>query len=128
VHRFLIDECCSPSLASVAHQRGFEATHVGYLDRLGYPDQAHVIRATAENWILVTNNGADFRPMYRTLELHCGLAIILPSVRRDRQRELFAAVLDQLETMPDAVNKLIEVDAEALVSVTDWPPVGGNQE
>jgi hypothetical protein len=34
VHRFLIDECCSPSLASVAHTRGYEATHVGYLDRL----------------------------------------------------------------------------------------------
>lgn len=126
VHRFLIDECCSPSLASVAHTRGYEATHVGYLDRLGYPDQSHAIRATAENWIFVTNNGADFRPIYRTLDLHCGLVIILPSVRRSRQRELFAAVLDRLENMPDTVNQLIEVDASASVSVTAWPPESRN--
>lgn len=127
MHRFLIDECCSPSLAAVAHKRGYEATHVGYLDRLGYPDQSHAIRATAENWILVTNYGADFRPIYRTLELHCGLVIILPSVRRNRQRELFSAVLDRLETMPDTINRLIEVDTDAAVSVIEWPPEISNR-
>ena len=126
MHRFLIDECCSPSLASVADKRGFEATHVAYLDRLGYPDQSHAIRATAENWIFVTNNGADTRPIYRSLDLHCGLVIILPSVRRSRQRERFAAVLDRLESMPDTVNQLIEVDANASVTVTAWPPERSN--
>lgn len=122
MHRFLIDECCSPSLASTAHNRGYEATHVGYLERLGYPDQSHAIRATAEDWILVTNNGADFRPIYRTLDLHCGLVVILPSVRRSRQRELFAAVLDCLEGLADTINKLIEVDDSASVTIVDWPP------
>jgi hypothetical protein len=42
-----------------------------------------------EDLTLVTNNWIDFRPMLERLEVHPGVVVILPTVRRERQMELF---------------------------------------
>jgi predicted nuclease of predicted toxin-antitoxin system len=78
--RFLIDECLSIDLVSVAHLAGYEAQHVAHAGMAGWKDW-NVLRHAAEcDFVLVTNNGGDFRRLYRTQPLHAGLVIIIPNV------------------------------------------------
>ena len=118
---FLIDECVSPSLASLAKERGHHAFHVTWLHLEGYRDTALATFAMGEDAIIVTNNGVDFRPIYRALDIHPGLVVIVPSCKRAEQLRLFGFVLDRLETERDTINKLIEVDLLGTVSITDFP-------
>jgi hypothetical protein len=76
----------------------------------------------AENdFVFVTSNRKDFLRLYANIEVHNGLIIILPSVDRDEQVELFKLALDVAERLDTTINKLIEVDAEGHVSTVDWP-------
>lgn len=79
IYRFLFDECLSPDLAQLAHSLGFEAFHVRDLHRLGSSDPSLALLAIERNYVFVTNNRIDFTQIYRKLELHPGLVIILPS-------------------------------------------------
>ena len=49
------------------------------------------------NFTFVTNNARDFRKLYAKEELHAGLVIIVTQVLPVRQRELFDAVLADLD-------------------------------
>ena len=120
--KFLIDECLSPQLAGLAHELGHAATHVNWLQLDGERDQVIAVYAVAADHILVTNNGVDFRPIYRALDVHPGLVVILPSLRRIEQIGLFEAVIRRLEAEQDLINKLVEIDAAGVISVTDLPP------
>jgi hypothetical protein len=71
-----------------------------------------------EDLTIVTNNWIDFRPMLEREEVHPGMVVILPNVRRERQVELFtAALLSMRDYAPpiDMVNTVLEVDAEGTV-------------
>lgn len=118
---FLIDECLTPILAGRAHRRGHDAAHVNWRGLDGRRDQAIAAHAMAENCIFVTNNGADFRPIYRAFDIHPGLVVILPAVTKRAQRRLFDKVIEALEREPDTINKLIEVDVEGVVTIRDYP-------
>ena len=61
------------------------------------------------NFTFVTNNARDFRKLYAKEELHAGLVIIVPQVLPVRQRELFDAVLADLEPGDDLLNEVIEI-------------------
>jgi hypothetical protein len=54
--RFLIDECLSVYLVTVARQAGHEAHHVAHIGRAGWKDWNVVRYARAGEFILVTNN------------------------------------------------------------------------
>jgi len=59
--RFLIDECLSIDLVSVAGQAGHEAQHVARVGKAGWKDW-NVARYAAEgDFVVVTNNASDFR-------------------------------------------------------------------
>jgi predicted nuclease of predicted toxin-antitoxin system len=62
--RFLIDECLSVDLVSVARESGHKAQHVAHVDRAGWRDCNVVRYASDGDFVLVTNNASDFRQLY----------------------------------------------------------------
>ncbi len=60
--KFLIDECLSPALVMLAHERGHgESTHVTWLGLRSRKDWSIVRRAVNDGYVLVTNNSTDSR-------------------------------------------------------------------
>ncbi len=110
--RFLIDECLSVDLVPIARQAGHEAQHVAHVGMAGWKDW-NVLRHAAEgDFVLVTNNATDFRRLYATQTLHAGLVIIVPNVIRREQHRLFQAALDELATVGEPINRVLEVDID----------------
>ena len=108
--RFLIDECLTIDLVSIAGQAGHEAQHVSHVGKAGWKEW-NVVRYAAEgDFVLVTNNASDFRKLYATQPLHAGLVIIIPSVNRVEQQRLFHGALDELYRFGDLINRVLEVD------------------
>jgi hypothetical protein len=62
--RFLVDECLSVDLVTVAGDSGHEARHVAHVGRAGWKDWNVVRYASDGDFILVTNNASDFRQLY----------------------------------------------------------------
>jgi len=125
--RLLFDECLSPRLTSVAHRRGIEAAHVGHLGLLAEPDHRLMLAIVGGDWTFVTNNRADFVRLYRHIDVHAGLLVILPSVPLAEQRRLLEIALDAIAaTGNDPTNQLIEIDADANVRMSEWPFGGSN--
>jgi len=110
--RFLIDECLSIDLISVTSQAGHEAQHIARVGKAGWKDWNVVRHAVEGGFVLVTNNAGDFRRLYATQPLHAGLIIIIPSVNRLVQQQLFRGALDELAKFGEPVNHVLEVDIE----------------
>lgn len=119
--RFLVDECLSPQLVTVAHEHGFEAYHVAHRGWSGLRDRQLLKRLVDEELIVVTNNRDDFVALVAGVELHPGLVVILENVRREQQMALFARALEVIREMTSLVNKVVEVSRKGLVSVYDLP-------
>ena len=109
--RFLIDECLHESLVGVAHDAGFEATHVNHLGLSGKPDWELVERIVEDEFTFVTNNRVDFVRLFGKMELHAGLVILVPNVAPALQRALFEAALLYLSGR-EPVNTALEVTVE----------------
>ena len=122
--RFLVDECLSIDLLSLASQQGFEAHHVARVGRAGWKDW-NVLRYAAEgDLILVTNNASDFRRLYATELLHPGLIIIIPSVGRQEQRLLLSAAIEELIAVGEPINQVLEIDIvgdDVVLTRYEWP-------
>jgi predicted nuclease of predicted toxin-antitoxin system len=110
--RFLIDECLSIDLVSIATQAGHDAQHVARVGKAGWKDWNVARHAAEGDFIVVTNNASDFRRLYAVQPLHAGLVIIIPSVNRVEQRRLFFGALDELARVGEPVNRVLEVDIE----------------
>jgi predicted nuclease of predicted toxin-antitoxin system len=106
--RFLIDECLHESLVAVAHDAGFDATHVNYLGLSGTPDWKLIERIIADEFTFVTNNRLDFLRLLGENELHAGLIILVPNVAPAVQQALFRAALEFIWGT-DLMNSVIEV-------------------
>jgi len=61
LQKILIDENLSPSLELLAHERGFQCSHVNYLGKGGYKDWQLKSTILDGDWTFVTNNSIDFR-------------------------------------------------------------------
>ena len=110
--RFLIDECLTPLLVSVATQSGYEAYHIARIGKAGWPDPDVTRHAIREDFILVTNNAGDYRNLYRREPLHAGLIIIVPNVNRTEQMRLFHGVLARLTAQGEPINHVLEIDTD----------------
>jgi predicted nuclease of predicted toxin-antitoxin system len=110
--RFLIDECLSVHLVAVAGQAGHDAQHVAHIGKAGWKDWNVLRYARDGDFVLVTNNASDFRHLYAAQPLHAGLVILIPTVRRVLQQRLFKAALDELATLGEPVNRVLEVDLD----------------
>jgi predicted nuclease of predicted toxin-antitoxin system len=110
--RFLIDECLSIDLVSIASQAGHEAQHVAHIGKAGWKDWNVARYANAGDFVLVTNNAGDFRRLYARQLLHAGLVIIIPNVNRAMQHLLFRGALAELATLGEPINRVLEVDID----------------
>jgi predicted nuclease of predicted toxin-antitoxin system len=122
--RFLIDECLSVDLVTVAGQSGHEAQHVAHIGRAGWKDWNVVRYAREGDFIFVTNNASDFRQLYTGQPLHAGLIILIPVVNRTVQQRLFKAALDELAVIGEPVNRVLEIDldgVEVILTLYDLP-------
>jgi predicted nuclease of predicted toxin-antitoxin system len=108
--RFLVDENLSVRLPTLAHRRGFEATHVVHLGLRGWRDWNILEVIRRERWVLVTNNAIEFRSRYRSVTGHPGVVFLVPSVTREEQLELFAAALNECTVRPDLTDHALDVD------------------
>jgi predicted nuclease of predicted toxin-antitoxin system len=110
--KFLIDECLSPELVALAHERGHgESTHVAWLGLRSRQDWSIVRRAVDEGYVLVTNNTADFTSLLGAESLHAGLVClnVAPGLMSlDVQRRLFALALDRLGDI-EPINELLDI-------------------
>jgi len=110
--RFLIDECLTIDLVAVAGQASHEAHHVAHVGKAGWKDWNVARYARDGDFVLVTNNASDFRRLYAAQPLHAGLVILIPAVDRILQQRLFQAALDELATLGEPVNRVLEVDLD----------------
>ncbi|MEQ1956187.1 DUF5615 family PIN-like protein [Mesorhizobium yinganensis] len=127
--KLLIDECLSPELTKIAHERGYgEASHVVWLGLAGLKDWELKPIILNGDWTFVTKNSADFRGpkdkpgtkgQYADVAIHAGLVCLNgpPGMDLDMQVELFEQALRELDHDGDLVNQVLEVtleDAETL--------------
>lgn len=108
--RFLIDENLSVALPRIAHERGFEATHVVHMGLGRWKDWNILEIARRDSWVLVTNNAIEFRSRYRVITNHPGVIFLLPSVQRQAQLVLFAAAIDDVSIDLDLTNQALDID------------------
>jgi predicted nuclease of predicted toxin-antitoxin system len=119
--RFLIDECLHESLVGVAHGAGFEATHVNHLGLSGKPDWELADRIVKNEFTFVTNNRVDFIRLFRGMELHAGLIVIVPNAVPALQRALFEGAVKYLAGK-DLINSAIEVSFKGkAVQCVEYP-------
>ena len=115
---FLIDENLSPRLVLTANDFGHAAFHINHRGWSSLQDEQVLHRLLDEDLTLVTNNWDDFRPMLQRAEVHPGVVVILPNVRRERQVELFTAALSVIRDHDpplDLVNTVLEVSEDGRV-------------
>jgi hypothetical protein len=108
----------------MARERGHhEASHVVWIGKSGWKDWELRRLLIAEDWVLVTRNSDDFRGpretpgskgQYSNVSLHAGLVCLNAPAGMDLalQRELFSEVLDELDTVGDLTNQILEVTLE----------------
>ena len=121
---FLIDENLSPVLVETAREFDHVAFHINHRGWSSLKDPQLLRRLLDEDLTLVTNNWDDFRPMLRRAEVHPGVVVILPNVRRERQVELFTAALSAIRDHDpplDMVNTVLEVDESGRVARYSLP-------
>jgi len=127
--KFLVDECLSPDLVTVARDRGFyESMHVTWLGMRSRTDWAIVRRAIEDGFVLVTNNSVDFRALYGRETLHAGLVCLNAAhglMRLDVQKSLFLLALDRLgaaEPLNEALEITMTADERVVVERYALPP------
>ncbi len=99
-------------LVAVTSQAGYEAHHVAHVGKAGWKDWHVVQHAREQDFVLVTNNAADFRKLYAAQPLHAGLVILIPNVDGEMQQRLFTGALEQLALHGEPINEVLEVDLE----------------
>lgn len=122
--KFLVDECLSPELTKLAHERGYgESSHVVWLGKSGAKDWELKPFIIDDNWTFVTKNSVDFRGssaqpgasgQYADVMLHAGLVCLNgpEGMDLDMQIELFEEALNELDRDNDFVNQVLEVSTD----------------
>lgn len=119
--KLLVDECLSPELVKLAHEKGYgQSSHVVWMNRGGSKDWELKRFVLEGDWTFVTRNAFDFRGpaddpgskgQYAGVALHAGLICLNgpPGMDLEMQIELFDEALDELARSSDLVNQVLEV-------------------
>lgn len=123
--KFLIDECLSQRLTSMARERGYiESSHVHWLGLGGMKDWNLIRKAVEGDWTLVTKNSYDFRGpadapghpgLHASQPIHAGLVCLNgpPGMNLALQEELFDVALAEIAILgSDLVNQVLDVTAD----------------
>ena len=108
-------------LAKVARDHGYDAVHVTAIGLASTPNKLIAERAVQTGAIMVTNDARDYRRLYARFVSHPGLVILLPSVGKARQVQLFEAVIDFIASETSIIDQLVEIDAAGRITVRPWP-------
>ena len=126
--KFLVDECLSPDLVTIARDRGFSlSTHVTWLGLTSRKDWTIVRRAVKDGYVLVTNNMTDFTPLVGRQDVHAGLVCLdVPPglMSLEVQKALFEHILDELageEPVNEVVEIVLTVDRTVRIDRYIWP-------
>lgn len=128
------DEDLSPTLVQIANELGFDATCNRDRAMLGSSDHALWRLVQAEDYVFVTDNASDFRPLYAGTDVHHGLILMPATVGRDRQQQLTRAVIGWISTAAGAayerpsdfmLNTLVEIDEAGACSAQQLPSSEG---
>jgi predicted nuclease of predicted toxin-antitoxin system len=110
--KFLVDECLSSDLVTIARSRGhWESTHVTWLGLRSRKDWSIVRRAINDGYVLVTNNTTDFISLLQAEKVHAGLVCLNVAhglMSLNVQKRLFALALDRLGDS-EPINELVEI-------------------
>lgn len=118
--RFLFDECVSPRLVELIFDHGYIGSHVVREGLRGRPDHEIANYAVEAGRILVTNNGRDYRSIYRKFNRHPGLIVTLPSVSTSEQIGLFTEVLRFIDDSNAVIDQLVQIDRDGKITMQDW--------
>ena len=110
-------------LVAVAHEEGFEAYHVAHRGWASLSDPALFARAIAESPVVVTNNRRNYLDLAGRADLHAGLVILLPTVRRERQVGLFRLALAHAAALPSIINTVVEIGDDEVPRSYALPPL-----
>jgi Domain of unknown function (DUF5615) len=122
--RFLIDECLSVDLVTVAGVSGHEAQHVAHIGRAGWKDWNVVRHARDGDFVLVTNNASDFRQLYAAQPLHAGVDHPDPGCQPRRAAAPVQGCARRARLIGELINRALEVDLdgdEVTMTLYDWP-------
>lgn len=117
---FLVDECLTPKLVQTAIEHGYFGQHVVAVGLGATPDEVICAKAVASGEILVTNNGRDFRRIYRRFRRHPGLVVLLPSTRWKEQVVLFEKVLRFIEEERMIIDRVVQVRDDGSITIQPW--------
>lgn len=73
--RFLVDECTGPAVARWLRGQGHQVFSV-YEEARGARDEEIIAKASAENWILVTNDKGFGEKIFRERHPHQGVVLL----------------------------------------------------
>ena len=98
--RFLVDECTGPKVAKWLSGHGYEVFSV-YEQARGMDDDAIIVKAFDEDWILITNDKDFGEKVYREHRSHRGVVFLRlkdesASNKLETLRRLLEAYSDRL--------------------------------
>ena len=125
--KFLVDECLSPNLVTIAQDQGYQATHVNWLGLSSKGDWAIVQRSVEDSYVIVTNNATDFKLLIGREEIHAGLVCL--NIAPDRmskkaQEDLFEYALKQLggkEPINEVLAITLNKNGKVRATRYEWP-------
>lgn len=125
--RFFIDECLSPQIALRLNASGdHDAIHPLHVGRRGEEDSTVLARCVAEDRIIVTENGRDFRKLAAREPVHPDL-ILIPCVDRETSWRLLQAAIAHLHALDCGrpqdvvVNHVLQVDVTGGMTLKALP-------
>ncbi|MEN6393603.1 MAG: DUF5615 family PIN-like protein [Anaerolineaceae bacterium] len=110
--RFLVDECTGPAVASWLRMQNHEVFSV-YEEARGMNDDEVIVKAFAENWILITNDKDYGEKVYREQRPHKG--VVLLRLEDERAANKIAALRRLLEVYADQIEDQFVVVTEKQV-------------
>lgn len=123
--KFLIDECLTPSLKSVAIVRGYVNSNcIRDLGLRGETDSTLFKKVINEGWTFVTRNDSDWSKLYKNVEIHDGFVLVLPNnIDRNDQVVLFTKMLDVVDDHEDLINKVVSIEINGEIKIEDFPNI-----
>jgi predicted nuclease of predicted toxin-antitoxin system len=111
--KLLIDECLSHRFVRRLHNLGYpDSRHLIHIGMLGFRDDQIVARAFADDRVIVTANGRDYKKLLSRMTLHPG-AIIVEALEGEAVWLLLQRALADIAFQADPanymVNRVVEV-------------------
>lgn len=107
--RFLVDECTGPGVARWLAEQGHDVYSV-FNNAPGTPDEELVVKAFAENRIIITNDKDFGEQVFREKKPHKG--IILLRLENERTHNKIRVLKEVLHNYPDKLTQQFVVVTE----------------